>query len=249
MNKIQSILTANKKIVLIGLGLLLFFALTYVGILSWGSIRLEQEHYIVVTGTSTQVKKNEIARYTAGVTVIDSDKSKAVSGANEKSNVLVASVKKFGVLDADIKTTNLNIYQEQEAYYADGVQKYRLANWHVDLSLEVTLRDITKASALAQLLAGLDTSNLYGPNFSLDETNSNDSDPLAQALKNAREKADVLARVSGKKIGPLIRVIENSNYATPVMYDKLVGMGGGGPAMEAGSTTVSKTVTATYALY
>lgn len=248
MNKIKLGFSTHKKTITYLLGIVLFFVLSYMGILKWGTIKIERESYITVTGSSQSQKKNEIATFNAGVTVISKDKSAAVSEANGKSQKMIDEIKKFGVADNDVKTANMNIYQEQEAYYDGGIQRYRPGMWRATLSVEIILRDITRASELADLLARLDTTDLYGPNFSLDTRNNNETNLLTDAIDNAREKAQAMALSSGRSLGEIKNVVEGTDYNMPFYSAKAEGMGGGGASLEPGSTTVSKTVTVTFGL-
>jgi len=203
---------------------------------------------VTVTGSAQSQKTNEMASYTAGVNAVNDSKEKAVAEVNEKVTALVQSIKQFGIADKDIKTQNLNIYQNQETYYEDGVQKQRLGQWNVNNSIEITLREIGKAQELTDLLSKSGANNVYGPNFSLDESNSKDTGLTELAIKDAREKADVIAKASGAKLGEVVEVVEggiSTNY--PMYAAKADGMGGGAP-VEVGSTTVSKSVTVTFEL-
>ncbi len=250
MNKLVALFN-SLRIVLFGVVLVLvFFTLSYLGVLKWGSIKVEQEKYITVIGSYSKQNKNQIATFTAGVNVVNSDKAKAVSEANTKSQKILDAVKAFGIDTKDIKTSSVNINQDQESYYDNGVQKYRGGDWRVGMTVDITLRDITKAGDLTTLIAGLETAYLYGPNFTVDNSKVDDSALLNEALINANKKALSLATSGGKKLGELIRIIEGDNTAfdiNPKIYSSGMG-GGGGTPIEPGSTTVTKTVTATYRL-
>lgn len=248
MNKIKLGFNTHKKAITYLFGIILFFALSYMGILKWGTIKIERESYITVSGSSQSQKKNEIATFNAGVTVINKDKAIAVSEVNTKSQKMVDEIKNFGISDNDVKTANMYIYQEQEAYYDGGIQKYRPGMWRATLSVEIILRDITRASDLASMLASLDTTDLNGPNFSLDTRNNNETSLLSDAIENAREKAQAMAESSGRSLGEIKNVVEGTDYNMPVFSAKADGMGGGGAPLEPGSTTVSKTVTVTFGL-
>ena len=216
------------------------------GLIRWGSVKLEQNRYITVTGTSSEDISNQLATYSVNVESTNANKDIAVKQANDKAQNVVTTVKKFGIQDKDIKTTSVNIFQVQEPYIKNGLQNYRPGDWRETITTEITLRDISKVNGFTDLLSGLDLTNMYGPNFSIDNSSIDDTAFIKSALADARKKALFIALNSGGKLGEIISVIEGSNTSSnpPVVG----GLGGGGAAVEPGSQKVTKTVTVTYSL-
>jgi len=69
-----------------------------------------------------------------------------------------------------------------------------------------------------------------------------------EAMKNAKEKAEAVAKSSGRKLGKVLSVTEGgTSNAYPVMYAAKDSMGGGA-SVEPGSSTVSKSVTVVFEL-
>lgn len=245
----------TKTLIKTGIGLsfvLLALVLAYFfpwNQINWGKVSLAQDRSVTVVGTAQSQKTNEIASFTAGVNAVNDNKEKAVAEVNEKVTALIASVKQFGIADKDIKTQNMNIYQNQETYYEDGVQKQRLGQWNVSNSVEVTLREVARAQELTDILSKSNANNVYGPNFSLDDGNNAETGLTEAALKDAREKAEVIAKASGAKLGKVVTVTEGGvSTQYPVFAMKDSAMGGGGSPVEVGSTTVSKSITVTFEL-
>lgn len=210
----------------------------------------EQPRTITVSGIAQTQKANEVAQFTAGVSAVNDDKQKAVSEVNTKVTELTNALKKFGIAAKDIKTQNLNIYQNQETYYEGGTQKQRLGQWNVSNNVEFTLRDINKTNELTTLLSESGANNVFGPNFSLDTKTGNDENLMKQAIADATVKAKAMAKNSGATLGKVMSVQEASSAQNPILYDAK-GMGGGGGASlstEPGSTTVSKSVVVTFEL-
>jgi uncharacterized protein YggE len=216
--------------------------------LNWGRLELAPSSTISVTGYSESKEKNQIATFTAGVSRTSDNKDEAVAYVNQKVGEIITAVKEFGVASEDLKTQNINIYQKEETYYEDGRQKSRPGQWSVGNSVEITLRDVEKASALTSLLSSTGATNVYGPNFTLDNTKKAETDLLKEAIDDARAKAEIVASAAGRKLGEIISVNEGG-VATSPMALKLEGLGGGGGgASQPGTGTVSKTVSVTFEL-
>lgn len=215
---------------------------------SWGSMQVKPVHSITVVGEAKSQEKSQIAIFSAGVNAYSDDKNTAVSEVNGKVAAIIESVKVFGVTEADIKTQSMNIYQNQEQYYEDGRQKYRPGQWNVGNTIEIKLRNVDQAASLASVLTKSGATNVYGPNFTFDDTSAQETALLDAAFKNAQEKATKVAASTARKLGKVISVTEAGALQQPVPMYRMESGGGGGGAVEPGSGTVSKTVTVTFEL-
>jgi len=244
----------NKSIsAAIILSSVLFVALLGLGgmfLPSWGRIQFASPRTVTVVGEAKSQEKSQIAIFSAGVNAFNDDKNAAVSEVNKKVEAIIIAVKEFGVPAADIKTQSMNIYQNQEQYYdAEGRQKYRAGQWNVSNTIEIKLMDVDRASTLASILTKSGANNVYGPNFTFDDTSEQSTALLDAAYKNAQAKAEKVALSTGKKLGSVVSVTEAGASQQPVPYLRMEGGGGGGGgAVEPGSGTVMKTVTVTFEL-
>lgn len=230
-------------VVVIGLGIY------FLPKMDWGKIRWLPAETVTVSGEAKSIQKNQIASFTAGVDAVNDSKDNAVKEVNTKMEALVKAAKDFGISGTDIKTQSLSFYQNEETYYDNGVQKSRKGQWRVSNSIEITLREIDKASAMADMLASSGANNVYGPNFQFDDTSEFENSLFEQALKNAKTKAETIATASGRKLGKVISVDEGVGGGNiyPMMASKGA-EGGGGAPVEPGSGTVSKSVTVVFEL-
>lgn len=208
----------------------------------WGKIQFSPAKTITVSGQAKSQERSQIATFTAGVSAVNDDKDTAVNEVNQKVATIIAAVKDFGIPEKDIKTQNLSVYQAEETYYEEGIRKQRPGQWRVSNSISITLRDVDQASALANLLSGSGATNVHGPNFTADDTQTAETALLAKAIASAREKAKVIAEASGGKLGKVISVTEGTR-SQPIFRALEAGGVGGGAPIEPGSSTVSQTVT------
>src|SRR5260221_2515126 len=149
--------------------------------INWGRISVLPAATITVTGQAQGNVANQIATFNATVTTSNSDKKTAINDVNTKMTALINSVKNFGIAEADIKTEQVNVYQNQ------GMMPVRTGNgdWTASNSITITLHDVTKAS-LSDILNSSGATNVYGPNFTTNpDTTASDSDLLSKAVANA----------------------------------------------------------------
>src|SRR3989344_432042 len=215
---------------------------------SWGRFELKSPRTVTVVGEAKSQEKSQIAIFSAGVNAYNDDKNAAVNEVNKKDEAIITAVKEFGIAPGDIKTQSLNIYQNQEQYYEEGRQKFRPGQWNVGNSIEIKLQNVDQASGLTGLLTKSGANNIYGPNFTFDDTSEAATALFDAAIENAKEKAMKVAVASGATLGKVLSVTEAGASSQPVLYAKMEGGGGGGAPIEPGSGTVSKSVTVTFEL-
>lgn len=214
----------------------------------WGKIEWKPTATITTNGTAKTEKKSQAANFSAGASSVNDNKDLAIAEVNKKMQVIIDAVKTFGIPPGDIKTQNINVYQAEETYYENGRQKARPGQWRISNSVEIKLRNVDKASEFTELLANHGATNIYGPNFSFDDTQTAETELLDKAIANAKEKATLITKSTGRTLGPIISISEGTPMISFNGARMEVGLGGGGGPVEPGSGTVQKTITVTYEL-
>lgn len=212
---------------------------------NWGKVQLISPETVTVTGEAKSQQKNQIANFTAGVNIVKEKKEDAVGEVNQKVAALIESLKAFGIAPEDIKTQNLSVYQQQ-----DYLKPTATTLWSVNNSIEIVLRDISKTADLTNLLNSSGANNVYGPNFGFDDVSIIQKSLFGEAIEDAKIKAKIIAKASGRKLGKVVTVNENeSNGVNPLFLAKenIGGLGGGTP-VETGSATISQSVTVSFEL-
>lgn len=233
----------NAFIVIIVLVILGCYAF---GLIPWGTFVVKNGRSITVTGSSERSRANEIATFGVSISSTNAVKKDAIDELNDRSKVIIDAIKGFGIDINDIKTSNFSIYQINDPYYSSARAKD--GDWSASTNIDIKLRNIERSSDLASLLATLDTSSVYGPNFTIDDMLTDEASLLSAALQDAEIKAGTIATANGYKLGKVISITEGSSSGDYYpMYAKDA-MGGGGMPFEPGSTTIVKTVSATFEL-
>ena len=249
-------------------GTLLFAFILVVGLIAitrftdlkphWGSLEMKTTSTITVSGLAKKEQDNQIADFTAGMDSIEASKEEALNKVNEAMNQLIAQVKEFGIKEEDIQTQTASVYQETD-YVSIDTNMYprgdaQKGDWRANNSVSIKLREVEKAEALLAILNESGANNVYGPSFGIEDANLASDDLLADAVANAREKAEKIAAANNQEIGKIISLTEGG--VSPILSAyKLAPMAGGGMSesaidadLEPGSSTTSKTVTVTFEL-
>jgi uncharacterized protein len=245
--------------------LAIFIAILPIDKINWGRISILPAATITVTGTSEGNIANSQASFGATVSSTNANKQTAVSDVNTKMTALIKSLKDFGIADADIKTDNVNVYQmpvspvpvpqtgangaQTLIYPVPPVGTSGSGDWQASNSITITLKDVSKYSALSDILNNSGATSVYGPNLAPSlNTSASDADLLAKAVADAKSKADVIAKAGGQTVGKMINVQESgSNYPMPMMFSAKDTASSGSP-IQPGTSSLSKSVTVVYEL-
>lgn len=219
---------------------------------NWGKISILPASTITVTGEAKQDELPQIARFSASVTATNADKQIAINEVNSAMEKIIKSVKDFGIDTKDIQTQQVSVYQTKEDRPEIMIYPPIRSGkdvWQASNSISITLRDITKAADLTDLLQAGDAANVSGPNYSLDDTTEIQTELLSKAIDNARAKAQKIAAASQRKLGQVITVSEGfSNYPGPLFAGGSMMAERSSAPVEPGTETVSKSVTVTFEL-
>lgn len=216
---------------------------------SFGMITLGKGEFVTVIGTSTAAQPNQIATFSVNVQASNSDKDLSVADMTTKADELIGAIKVFGIADADIKTENINVYQEQN--YDQATQTSIPGNWRASEGVTIKLRDMVRASEFVTMLStNTSVDSMYGPSFEVDSKSTDENSLLVSALADAAVKAGAVAKASGRQVGAMVSFYEGVDSSGNVgpLYARGMGGGGGNVPVEVGTTDVSKTVTVTYRL-
>ena len=222
---------------------------------SWGKVEFLPASTITITGEAKSDQKSETATFSAGVTASNDDKQTAINEVNTKMNEVIAKVKAFGIDEKDIKTQYVSTYENPQAEaipYCPTCSRTTTAKWQASNSIEIKLNDVSKATALTDLLNQSGANSISGPNFGLVDANKSSDDLMTEAIADARQKAEKVAKAAGRRLGKVITVSE-SGYSPvyPMMTLEAKGRAGDMSVpspIEPGTQTVYKSVSVVFEL-
>ncbi len=170
---------------------------------------------ISVTGEATISAPPDLAQIEAGVTT-DAKTAREASGANNDAmgKVLLA-LKSAGIAEKDYQTSRLSLqpqYSSQNRAGTNVLTGYRATN-HVI----VKLRDVAKLAGVIDAVTGAGANDIGGINFMVSNASKLLDDARAQAVADARRKAEIYAKAAGVTLGAPVSISEHG-AAMPVLY-------------------------------
>ena len=193
------------------------------------------------------------------------EEAKKVSDAQDKVTAKVkaalASVRKLGVADKDIKTQNYSSYPKYE--WQDGTVScmglncppYRpgkqvIVGYEVSQSVAIKVRNLESVNALVDALGTASVTDMQGPNFAIDKEDDLKAEARKQAIDKARAKAEVLASDLGVTLVRIVSFSEGGDYP---IYSRTMMTAGAEkadsaplPELPQGEEKITANVTVTY---
>lgn len=157
--------------------------------------------------------------------IIEEGKStkEAQDKVSKKETAILAALKTLGIPEKDIKTDSYNSYPKYEysrmevctaGYCPPG--KQTISGYEASQSITVKVRSTSDAGVVLAKVGELGASNISGLTFTIDDIDSVNAEARDAAIKDAKEKAQVLAKSLGIKLRKIVNFQEGGSY--PVMY-------------------------------
>lgn len=250
-------------------GIALIVAMLVVAVAAWQFVQsygrqIEPSSFrsFSVSGQGKVVAVPDVGEFTFSVVTEGGKDVASLQSSNaEKMNKAIAFVKDKGVDAKDIKTQNYTINPRYQYYdcsrpiYSSGATPCppaEIVGYTVTQTADVKMRDFTK---IADILSGVvknGANTVSQLSFTIDDPTSVQQSAREEAITKAKQKAESIAKAAGFSLGQLLSIQENGTptpqpyYYNTAMKAEATGMGGGGPAVEAGSEDVTVNVTLTY---
>jgi uncharacterized protein len=202
------------------------------------------EHLITVSGSGVVTVTPDTADVYLGVSVTRPTAKDARSSAASQMTAVVAAIKKLGIADKDIATTNVSLSPVYD--YTNGTS--RLTGYQFGNTVKVTVRDLAKVADVIDdsVNAGATTVNSIA--FRLNDPKPVEAQARTAAMTDARNKADALAKAAGVSIKGVAAVTEVAT-SSPIYYQAAmdsVKASGASTPIQTGTTDVQISVTVAF---
>jgi len=155
---------------------------------------------IAVDGKAETFVKPDTASVSFSITKKAQSTDVAMKSVNERMSSLVKGLTALGIDKKDIKTTGYNVYPQYS--YKDSKQHFE--GYRVTQTISVIIRDLKKASDVLALVNNAGVDDVSGLNFYVDDTDGIKEKLRAQAIANAKQKAEKLEKELGVKFVGII---------------------------------------------
>lgn len=251
-----------RFIPLVAVTLSLFLIMQTVNAIKVGSTIGENgtpSNIITVSGQGEAFAVPDIATFSFGAQATGKD----VAEAQEKVEVIIkdalTKVKALGIEDKDIQTSDYSANPKYE--YTNGIcspggvcrpSTPTLVGYDVNETITVKVRKVEDAGKILGAVGGTGVTNVSGLSFTVDDRDAIEREARAEAIEDAKTKAEALAKDLDVKIVRIVSFSENNGGYPQPMYMKTEMATGGAmdaqvaPSLPVGQNKVSSNVTITY---
>ncbi len=233
-----------KKIAAIVLAFVLAAALSGCATTA-GTAAAAEEKIVTVTGSGGVEVVPDVVTITIGVETTGATAEAARTNSNQAINTTVEQVKALGVEDKDISTSGISLYPTYNN--AGTVSGYRMS-----MDLKIVSRDLEQASKVIDVAIASGSNSLGRIQYSVSNEAEVYQQALTEAVKAAREKAQLLAQAEGKTIKEVQNITEEGSVAVVYKENPDTAFAAeslkNDTALMAGTSTITAQVTATFIL-
>jgi len=202
-----------------------------------------------VTGAGQVSLTPDIAYIYVGVHSENASASDAMTENNSRTQVMIEALKKAGIDEKDIRTTNFSIWR-QDKYDPLTGQPSGVKVYSVDNTVYVTVRKLDSLGSLLDTLVKAGANNINSIQFDVADKTAAIKQARDAAVQDAKTQAQELAAVAGVTLGEITSVSFYEATSSPVMDGFGKGGGGGAEAaavpIQPGQMTLTVTVSMTY---
>ncbi|TPE47360.1 SIMPL domain-containing protein [Amaricoccus solimangrovi] len=199
---------------------------------------------VTVTGSGRVSAAPDIATISGGVETQAPTAAGALSANSEAMGHVLAALEGLGVAKADIQTTRLSldpVWDQPENGRAPG----RITGYEAGNMVTITLRDTARLGAAIDAMSAGGANRIYGISFDIADPREQLDKARETAVKDARAKAETLARSAGVGLGEVLTIDESVRGGGPAPMRAQMEAA---PPVSAGSVELGTDVTITYAL-
>ena len=243
----------NRKVIL---AIILFFIVFFIYTKLAGPIPFLVNNYTTTktdlfqaTGAGSASAAPDEVTISFGVTKNASTVADAQSQTNTAIDNILENLKSLGVSDKDLKTTNYSINPN---YTFEGTQK--ISGYTVTQNIDLKIKDIKNTNKAIDTITA-NGGNLVGQvQFGFDDKTKEKLEEQArkEAVGNAKQKAESLAKTAGIRLGKIINVTESQdNFPRPIPFESAKAGIQETPStnITPGENSINITVTLTYQTY
>jgi uncharacterized protein YggE len=172
-----------------------------------------QDRYISVVGDGTANVVPDLAVIQTGVTT-QAKTAREASDANSMAMTKVqAALKAGGISDRDVQTDHFSIRPVHDSR-PDGDN--RIVGFEASNQIAVKVRALAQVASILDRVIAAGANDMGGIQFVVSERSTLLDKARAEAVADARRKAQVLAKAAGVRLGRATVIVEDNASAVPI---------------------------------
>jgi len=199
-------------------------------------------HILTVSGQGIAKAAPDQAQFSTGVVTQGSTAALALAANSRAMNAVFATLKKLGIPDKDIQTSNFSLSPQYQVCKPGTTCPQRIIGYQVSNTVNVTVEDFGKTGAVLDALVSSGSNQIDNIGFSIHDTSALLKEAREAVVKDAILRAQTYAKAAGVTLGSILSIQEGgSEQPQPMYYAKA--MMAAPPPIAGGEQSVSAEVT------
>jgi uncharacterized protein YggE len=170
----------------------------------------------------------DLAMFNAGVVTQGRTAAEALAENSRRMDAVVAALRRAGVAERDIQTAAISLQprysnpeleaqlrarQMREAYVPPSEPRApTIIGYEAQNNVQVRVRRLADMGRIVDALVEAGANQVNGPSFTLDEPAAALDEARAEAIANARRRAELYARAAGMRVVRILSISEGGGY-------------------------------------
>lgn len=178
-----------------------------------GQVVLAEGTLLSVSADGKSEARPDMATINLGVTTEGQTAAAALAENARRMTALVAALRRAGVAERDIQTSNVSVYPQQQ--YVEG-QQPRITGYQANNSVTAKVRRIDTTGRVIDAAVGAGGNTVNGVSFSHSDPDAQLDIARRDAIAEARRRAELYANALGMRVNRIVSVSESGGYAPPI---------------------------------
>jgi uncharacterized protein YggE len=202
-------------------------------------------HTISMSGHGEAKATPDLVTVNAGVTTSAATAAAALSANTARMKQVFAALEKMGVPQKNIQTMNFSVSPQYSN--PQGNEGPRLTGYQVNNQVRLRLDDVAGLGKALDALVAAGANHMNGIDFAIQDPAPLLAKARADAIADARLRAETYARAAGVTLGPILSISEGGEGPRP-MY-RMMAMAPAPVPVAAGEETISADVAVVWEIH
>jgi uncharacterized protein YggE len=208
---------------------------------------------LTVSAEGRATRAPDLAVFSAGVASTGKTAGDALSANAADMTRVIVALKRAGVADRDIQTSNLSlnpVYAEPRRL-PDGRTDDTpplITGYQVSNTVTVRQRNLAEFGKVIDTLVSAGANQVNGPSFQVDNSDAATDEARIDAVAKARARAELYARAAGLKLVRVLTISESGGFSPPMAMYRSAMKGTDSTPVAAGEVALNVTVSVQFEL-
>ena len=173
-----------------------------------------ERNTLTVSGSGEAKAAPDVAYVTVGVVTQGKQAKEAAQANAATTQKVMEALKKLGIVEKDLQTSNFSV---QPLYENRPDREPVIVGYQVSNQVRSTVHKLGDVGNVIDASMEAGANNVQGVSFGLEARSEPESKALAEAVQEARRKAETLAKAAGVRITGVAQIHEGGYSPRPLM--------------------------------